>query len=121
MINKASKLWEEGRELEAIEILRPAANAGSVEAQSMLGLYLCYYFNGDVFPFMTEGERYLVSSCESGSALACHNLGTLWLGHTPSIGCDKKQAAYFYLKAKELGGPLADEDFYTHWNNVLNG
>ena len=120
MIEQAIKLWEDGHENEAIEYLRLIAERGDVEAQSMLGLYLCYCLIDDAFPFIAEGQRYLLSACESGSSSACHNLGTLWLGGKPSIGSDQKQAAYFYLKAKDLGGPIADEGFYNHWKEVLN-
>ena len=78
----------------------------------------CHYLLDGGFPRLAEGEVLLMEACDSGDASACHNLGTLWLGDTPAIGKDMKRAAFFYLKARELGGPVADSEFYARWERV---
>ena len=121
LINKAQKLFAEGQEDEAIDILQPLVDAGSIAAKSNLGLLLAHYYKNDKVIKIKEGEKLLIEACEAGESAACHNLGTLWLGHSPAIGKDLKKAAYFYLKAKELGGPVANEEFYERWERELNG
>lgn len=120
LINKAQNLFAEGHEDEAIAILQPLIEAGSIVAKSNLGLLLAHYYKKDKFLYLKEGEKLLLEACEAGEPSACHNLGTLWLGNSPAIGKDLKKAAFFYLKAKELGGPVANEEFYERWERELN-
>ena len=120
IIDKAQKLWGEQNEEEAISLLKPLVDAGDVDAKSNLGLILAHSLKGNVKDNIHKGEVLLNEACESGEPSACHNLGTLWLGTSPSIGKDYKKAAYFYLRARELGGPIADEGFYQRWENEIN-
>jgi len=121
IIEQANDLWSQGNEDEAIDLLMPLAEGGHIVAKAALGLLLCHYLKNNEFPKLEDGAKLLLEACNAGEASACHNLGTLWLGHSPAIGKDIRKAASFYLKARELGGPIAEEGFYQEWERVLNG
>jgi len=121
IIEKAQKLDASGKAEEAVKLLIPLVNKGDLIAKSNLGFIYCYSFyeNGD-FIKIKEGEVLLNEACEAGEPSACHNLGTLWSAEIPSIGHDLRKAAQYYLKARELGGPVATKDFYDRWEKILN-
>lgn len=121
LIEQARTLWGEEKEEEAIALLMPLAKKGNTVAKASLGLIYCHYYSHGEFPKIKQGEALLVEACKEGEASACHNLGTLWLGNSPAIGNNSQKAAYYYLKARELGGPIAAPGFYEHWEKVLNG
>jgi len=121
LIEESQKLFSEGNIDGAIDLLKPLVDAGNLVAKSNMGLFLCYGKNTDRLERLQEGERYLIEACEAGEPSACHNLGTLWLGNSPALGRDRKKAAYYYLKARELGGPIANEEFYAEWEQEIDG
>jgi TPR repeat protein len=120
IIKKAQKLFYEGKDDDAIDLLQPLVDEGNTVAKSNLGLILSHYYRNNEFIKLKEGEKLLNEACEEGESSACHNLGTLWLGNQPAFGKDKKKAAYFYLKAKEIGGPIANKEFYEEMEKILN-
>ena len=118
-IEKAIKLASNGEDDQAISLLQPLAESGDVLAISNLGLIPSYYAVNNNFIRLKDGAQLLKEACESGDASACHNLAVLWLGNTPSLGKDLMMAAQLFLRARELGGPVGDEAFYSHWEQVL--
>lgn len=122
IIKKAQELEASGQVEEGIKLLIPLVESGDIVAKANLGLMYCnnFYANGK-FKKIEIGQELLEESCKAGVPSACHNLGTLWLGSSPSIGNDPKKAAYYYLKAREFGGAIATEDFYKQWEEILNG
>ena len=121
IINKAQQLMSSDNLDEAINLLKPLAEQGNIIAKSNLGMaYSFYNENGD-FSRLDEAGKILNEACEAGEPSACHNLGTLWLGNIPALGKDLQKAAYYYLKARDLGGPVATEEFYAAWEKELNG
>ena len=39
----------------------------------------------------------------------------------PLIGLDLRKAAEYYLRVRQLGGPIATKDFYDRWEEILKG
>lgn len=122
IIEKAQELESSGKVEEAIKLLIPLVESGNIIAKANLGFMYCFncYENGKFLKF-EMGQELLEESCEAGEASACHNLGTLWLGQSPLLENDPKKAAYYYLKARELGGAIATKDFYKQWEEIQNG
>jgi len=118
-IEKAITLASNGEDDEAISLLQPLAESGDMLAISNLGLILSYFTENSKFTRLKDGAQLLKEACEAGEASACHNLAVLWLGDTPSLGKDMVMAAQLFLRARELGGPVADEAFYLQWEQVL--
>jgi len=117
LIKKAQELFREDKEFEAISLLRPLSESGDPVAKANLGLFLAY---AETEKDIELAASLLGEACEAGEASACHNLGTLWLGNSPSIGSDSRKAARYFLRARELGGPIADESFYKRWEEELS-
>lgn len=119
IIEKAIKLSSSGEDGEAMSMLQPLVESGDILAISNMGLIMSYYNVNGRFTKLTEGAQLLQEACDSGEASACHNLAVLWLGNFPSLGKDLKVAAHLFLRARELGGPVADESFYDRWVEIL--
>lgn len=120
IIKKAHDLYREEKQKEAIALLKPLVDEGDTVAKSNLGLFLVYYVENNELPYVNEGIKLLEEACEAGEPSACHNLGTLCLDKFSSIGPDRKKAAFYYLKARDLGGPIVDESFYEMWEKELS-
>ena len=118
-IKQATHLFFAGNEEQAFALLIPLLIEGDNIAKANLGFLFSQYYKKDKYSKLTEGAQLLSEACDEGEATACHNLAGLWLGNEPTLGKDLKKAAYFYLRARELGGPLSDEAFYATWENEL--
>jgi len=116
---QAMQLFFAGQEDDAISLLIPLVENGDNIAKANLGFLFAHYFKNDKYSKLKEGAQLLLQACDEGEPSACHNLAGLWLGDAPTLGKDLKQAAYFYLRARELGGPVADEKFYATWEDEL--
>ena len=121
IIKKAQDLWGDEKQKEAIALLRPLAMDGHIVAKSNLGLFLVHYFENNELPYIDEGVKLLQEACEAGEPSACHNLGTLWMDTIPLIGHDRKKAALYFLKARDLGGNTVNDSFYEIWEKELSG
>ena len=119
LTKRANELLDRGAIDEAAALLEPFAAEGRTNAMSLLGFIHCFLAESEDRKKIAEGAALLNEACQKGDASACHNLGTLWLGNSPNIGCDPRRAAEYYLRARELGGPVANEEFYEHWRKVL--
>jgi len=119
-IEKALNLASAGDDDEAISLLQPLAESGDIIAISNLGLILSYYNKNGKFTKIAEGAQLLKEACESGEGPACHNLAVLYLGNAPTLGKNLKMAAHLFLRARELSGPVADESFYNHWEEITH-
>jgi len=104
--NSVLKTWVEG-------------SSCTIYAISNLGLILSYLNKNGKYTKLVEGSQLLKEACESGDGSACHNLALLYLGNTPSLGKDLNMAAHLFLRARELSGPLAEESFYTQWEQII--
>ena len=120
IIESAIKLASSGEDEEAISLLQPLAESGDLLAISNLGLILSYFSKNGKYTKIAEGSQLLKEACESGEGSACHNLAVLYLGNAPTLGKDLKMAAYLFLRARELRGPVADDSFYSRWEHILN-
>ncbi len=116
---QAMHLFFAGNEDAAFVLLIPLVENGDNIAKANLGFLFSRYYKRNKFSKLKEGAQLLLEACNEGEPSACHNLAGLWLGNEPALGKDLKQAAYFYLRARDLGGPMADEGFYTQWENEL--
>lgn len=116
---QAMHLFFTGNEDAAIALLIPLVENGDNIAKANLGYLFAHYYKKDKYSKLKEGAQLLLEACDEGEASACHNLAGLWLGDEPTLGKDLKQAAYFYLRARDLGGPVADEGFYARWESEL--
>ena len=120
-IKLALELWLDEKPKEAMDLLRPLSEKGNSLAKAELGGIMINYYEKEEFPLLEEGAQLLREAMEEGQPSAAHNLGNLYIGLVPTLGKDLKEAARCFLKSKELGGPIADEGFYEHWEEMLNG
>jgi len=118
-IEKAINLASSGDDEEAIAILQPLAESGDLIAITNLGIIMSYFNKNGRYTKIMEGAQLLKEACDSGEASACHNLAALYLGNAPTLGKDLKMAAYLFLRARELGGPVAEDSFYDKWEQIL--
>jgi TPR repeat protein len=124
IFEQAQNLWQNGKELEAIAILKPLVVQGNTEAKAYLGIYLMSYHEENKFPYLNEGITFLQEACNEGNPSAAHNLGSIYLTGTPFIKKDRKKAAEFYLKARELEQklglpPVVGPEFYKEWEQEV--
>jgi len=119
IIEKALNLASSGEDEEAMSLLQPLAESGDILAISNLGLIMSYFNKNEKYTKLVEGSQLLREACESGEGTACHNLAALYLGNTPTLGKDLKMAAHLFLRARELNGPVADESFYSRWEQII--
>ena len=119
IIRKAINLASSGEDDEAVSLLQPLVETGDPVAIANLGLILSYYNKNGKYTKLTEGAQLLKDACESGDGAACHNLAVLYLGNSPSLGKDLVMAGHLFLRARELSGPVADEEFYNHWEQIV--
>ena len=116
---QAMQVFFAGQQDAALALLVPLVENGDNIAKANLGFLYCHYYKNQKFSKLKEGAQLLLEACDEGESSACHNLAGLWLGDEPGLGKDLKQAAYFYLRARDLGGPVADEGFYARWESEL--
>lgn len=121
IIEQAQNLWNEGKDLEAIELLRPLSDGGDFVAKANLGVIMANHCENEQFPLLEEGAILLREAMDVGEPSAAHNLGTLYLGNLPTLGKNLKEAAKCFLKSRELGGPIADESWYQQWEDEITG
>jgi TPR repeat protein len=125
IIEQSYSLWQSGQDLEAISLLKPLVAQGNTEAKAYLGMYLISYHKDNEYPYLKEGIALLQEASDEGNPSATHNIGTIYLGGTPFIKKDRKKAAIYYLKARELGEnlgltPIAGSAFYKEWEEEIN-
>ncbi len=111
-------LFIAGNHAEALEMLRPLADAGNPVAQNILGIALTD-LNGAYGPYdAAEGFRYLLAAGAQNFGPAMHNLGDSYEEEHDGIAPDPEQAFRWYLAAAELGYVRA---YYNVGYGLVNG
>jgi TPR repeat protein len=87
----------------AIPTLRSLASSGDIRAESILGA--CYWLGLGVEKDSRVAIRMLRHAAEAGSALAAHNLATLYACGSADVNCDPKEAARYLELSRTLGSP----------------
>ena len=98
------RLTKEGKQSEAMERLRAAAEQGNAGAQCDLGV--CYYNGDGVRKDMTEAVKWYRKAAEQGNASAQFNLG-LCYDKGYGVSKDVAEAVKWYRAAAEQGDAAA--------------
>ena len=103
-LNEALNLYKSGKFLETVKILKPLAEKGDSEAQSLLGWM---YFRGEgVAKSNKAALQWYVLAAEKGNHGAQFNLGFMYhQGH--GVPLDYSEAVRWYIKAREGGNVFA--------------
>ena len=95
---------------DAVELLEPLAERGSVEAMTMLGTLL--YLGAGVEPDGRRAAAMLLAAAAGGSGLAAHNLATMYGTGAPGLSPQPHLCGRYYRMARDLGATFADDSFY---------
>lgn len=111
IIEKANKYIANEKYREAFEVLSPYEDSEHIEILNNLAFL---YMNG-LYTRQDPQKALLLfeRSLKLGSALAAHNIGTLYLLDLPGLPKDKEKAKSYYKKSIEMGANFAsDPKFY---------
>ena len=113
-----SEAYERGDYATVIELVRPLAERGYAEAQSMLGFM---HYHGEGVPQdYADAARWFRGAAEQGYAEAQLNLGLMHY-HGEGVPQDYAEAARWYRRAAEQGRAVAQSNFgsmYYHGEGV---
>ncbi|MAW34293.1 MAG: hypothetical protein CMK56_07790 [Proteobacteria bacterium] len=103
-LDEALNLYKSSKFLETVKLLKPLAEKGDAEAQSLLGWM---YFRGEgVAKSNKSALQWYVLAAEKGNHGAQFNLGFMYhQGH--GVPLDYSEAVRWYIKAREGGNVFA--------------
>lgn len=100
-IDTVSQAFSDGRDAEALLLLRPLADAGVAEAIGMLAL--AYQRGAGLEADSEKAIELYQKAIEMGDAVAAYHLGMLYKNGMPGIEVNVKLGDEYLVKATDMG------------------